>query len=160
MTGQVSSGKEYWSVIGPRRVTTEMWGPALVQGGLFHSLLNDFSNSSLKPPFLSIKNYNILRINLMSRCFSVFKDCRVCLVLLEVGASVLIETDFQRLFSLSNVDQIHWLSSNLSLFASLNNKAFGNLFCNPQKSFHTSPESSDSNNSGCQPFFKLNNSIY
>ena len=54
----------------------------------------------------------------------------------------------------------HWLSSNLSWFASLNNKAFGNLFCNPQKSFHTSPETSDSNNRGCQPFFKLNNSIY
>ena len=42
----------------------------------------------------------------------------------------------------------HWLSSNLSWFVSLNNKAFGNLFCNPQKSSHTSPESSDSNNRG------------
>ena len=41
----------------------------------------------------------------------------------------------------------HWLSSNLSWFASLNNKALGNLFCNPQRSFHTSPEHSDSNNS-------------
>ena len=29
----------------------------------------------------------------------------------------------------------HWVSSNLSWFASLNNKAFGNLFCNPEKSF-------------------------
>ena len=37
------------------------------------------------------------------------------------------------------------------------NKAFGNLFCNPQKSFQTSPESSESNKRGCQPFFKLNN---
>ena len=55
---------------------------------------------------------------------------------------------------------VHWLSSNLLWFASLNYKAFGNLFCNPQKSFHTSPESSDSNNRGCQPYFKLNNSIY
>ena len=40
------------------------------------------------------------------------------------------------------------------------NQAFGNLFCNPQKGFHTSLESSDSNNRGCQPFFKLKNSIY
>ena len=32
---------------------------------------------------------------------------------------------------------IQWLSSNLSWFASLNNKAFGNLFCTPQKSFLT-----------------------
>ena len=47
-----------------------------------------------------------------------------------------------------------------SLAIPLNNKAFGNLFCNPQKSFHTSPESSDSNNRGCQPFIKLNISIY
>ena len=53
-----------------------------------------------------------------------------------------------------------WLSSNLLWFASLNNKAFGNIFCNPQKSFHTSPESFDLKNRGCQPFFKLNNSIY
>ena len=47
-------------------------------------------------------------------------------------------------------------------FASLNDKAFGNLFSNPQKSFHTSPESSDSNYRGCQAFFnlKLNISIY
>ena len=52
------------------------------------------------------------------------------------------------------------LSSNLSWYASLNNKAFGNIFCNPQKSFHTSPESFNSNNKGYQPFFKLNNSIY
>ena len=37
----------------------------------------------------------------------------------------------------------------------MNNKAFHNLFCNPQKSFHTSP-----NNRGCQSFFQLNNSIY
>ena len=61
---------------------------------------------------------------------------------------------------LFNSVEIHWLSSNLSWFASLNNKAFGNLFYNPQKSFHTSPESSDSNNRGCQPSFKLNNSTY
>ena len=52
-----------------------------------------------------------------------------------------------------------WVSSNLSWFASLNNKAFGNLFCNPEKSFHTSPRSSDSNNRGYRPFFKLNNGI-
>ena len=41
----------------------------------------------------------------------------------------------------------------------MNSKAFRNLFCNPQKSFHTSPEYSDLNNRGCQSFFKLNNSI-
>ena len=52
-----------------------------------------------------------------------------------------------------------WVSSNLSWFASLNNKAFGNLFCNSEKSFHTSPRSSDSNNRGYRPFFKLNNGI-
>ena len=40
----------------------------------------------------------------------------------------------------------------LSWFASLNNKAFRD-FCNPQKSFHTSPGSSDSNNRGCQSNF-------
>ena len=39
----------------------------------------------------------------------------------------------------------------------MNNKAFGNLFCNSQKSFHTSPGSSDSNNRGYRSFFKLNN---
>ena len=33
----------------------------------------------------------------------------------------------------------HWVSSNLSWFASLNNKALGNIFCNPEKSYHTSP---------------------
>ena len=38
-------------------------------------------------------------------------------------------------------------------------KAFGNIFCNSQKSFHTSSRSSDSNNRGYQPFFKLNNGI-
>ena len=41
----------------------------------------------------------------------------------------------------------------------MNNKAFGNLFCNLQKSFHTSTGSSDSNNRGYRSFFKLNNSI-
>ena len=39
----------------------------------------------------------------MSWCFRVFKDCRVCLVLRGAGASVLIETGFERLFRLSNV---------------------------------------------------------
>ena len=38
--------------------------------------------------------------------------------------------------------------------------AFCNLFCSPPKSFHTSAESSDSNNRGCQPFFKLKITIY
>ena len=41
----------------------------------------------------------------------------------------------------------------------VNNKAFGNVFCNSQKSFHTSPGSSDSNNRGYRSFFKLNNGI-
>ena len=41
----------------------------------------------------------------------------------------------------------------------MNDKAFGNLFCNSQKSFHTSPGSSDLNNRGYQSFFKLNNGI-
>ena len=41
----------------------------------------------------------------------------------------------------------------------MNNKAFGNIFCNSQKSFHTSPESSDLNNRGNRSFFKLNNDI-
>ena len=41
----------------------------------------------------------------------------------------------------------------------MNNKAFGNLFCNSQKSFHTSPGSSDSNNRGYRSFFKHNNGI-
>ena len=35
----------------------------------------------------------------------------------------------------------------------MNNKAFGNVFCNSQKSFHTSPGSSDSNNRGYRSFF-------
>ena len=35
----------------------------------------------------------------------------------------------------------------------MNNKAFGNLFCNSQKSFHTSPGSYDSNNRGYRSFF-------
>ena len=55
---------------------------------------------------------------------------------------------------------IQWVSSFLSWFASLNNKAFRNLFCNSQKSFHTSPGSSDSNNMGCQSLFKLSNGVY
>ena len=42
----------------------------------------------------------------------------------------------------------------------MNNKAFGNLFCNSQKSFHASPGSSDSNNRGYRSFFKLNNNIW
>ena len=37
----------------------------------------------------------------------------------------------------------------------LNHKAFGNLFCNSQKSFHTSPGPYDSNKRGNRPFFKL-----
>ena len=41
----------------------------------------------------------------------------------------------------------------------MNNKAFGNIFCNSQKSFHTFPGSSDSNNRGNRSFFKLNNGI-
>ena len=41
----------------------------------------------------------------------------------------------------------------------MNNKAFGDLFCNSQKSFHTSLRSSDSKNRGYQSFFKLNNGI-
>ena len=41
----------------------------------------------------------------------------------------------------------------------MNNKAFGNLFFNSQKSFHTSPGSSDSNNRGYWSYFKLNNGI-
>ena len=42
----------------------------------------------------------------------------------------------------------------------MNNKAFSTLFCNPQKSFHTSLGSSNLNNRACQSFFKLNNGIY
>ena len=38
----------------------------------------------------------------------------------------------------------------------MNNKAFGNLLCNSQNSFHTSLGSSDSNNIGYRSFFKLN----
>ena len=53
-----------------------------------------------------------------------------------------------------------WVSSILSLFASLNYKAFGNLFCNSQKSFHTSLGPYDSNNRGYRSFFKLSNGIY
>ena len=34
-----------------------------------------------------------------------------------------------------------------------NNKAFCNLFCNPQNSFHIFPGSSDSSDRGCQSFF-------
>ena len=41
----------------------------------------------------------------------------------------------------------------------MNKKAFRSLFCNPQKSFHTFPGSSDSKNRACQSFFKLKNSI-
>ena len=41
----------------------------------------------------------------------------------------------------------------------MNNKGFGNLFCNSQKSFHTSPGFSDSKNRGYRSFFKLNNGI-
>ena len=41
----------------------------------------------------------------------------------------------------------------------MHSKAFGNLFCNSQKSFHTSPGSSDSNTRGYRSFFKLNNGI-
>ena len=41
-----------------------------------------------------------------------------------------------------------------------NNKSFGNLFCNPQKSFDTSPGFPDPNNRGWQLFFKLNQGIY
>ena len=37
----------------------------------------------------------------------------------------------------------------------MNNKAFGNLFCNSQNNCHTSPGSSDSNNRGYRSFFKL-----
>ena len=45
-------------------------------------------------------------------------------------------------------------------YALLNHKAFGNLFCNSQKSFHTSPGRYDSNIRGYRSFFKLNNGIY
>ena len=41
----------------------------------------------------------------------------------------------------------------------MNDKAFRNLFCNPQKSLHTSPGSSHLNNRGCQSFSKLSNGI-
>ena len=41
---------------------------------------------------------------------------------------------------------VYWVNSFLSWFASLNNKAFRNTL---QKSFHTFPGSSDSNNRGC-----------
>ena len=52
------------------------------------------------------------------------------------------------------------VSSFLSWFASLNNRAFRNLLCNPQKSVHTSPGYSDCNYRGCQSFYKFNNGIY
>ena len=81
MTGQVSIGKEYWSVIGPKHVTTGIWDPALVQGWLFHSLPNGFSSSSLEPPFSP-------DLGSMTWCFRVFKDCRVCLVLRGAGVWV------------------------------------------------------------------------
>ena len=41
----------------------------------------------------------------------------------------------------------------------LNHKTFGNLFCNSQKSFHTFPGTSDSNDKGYRSFLKLNNGI-
>ena len=59
-----------------------------------------------------------------------------------------------------NTINIHWVGSILLKFASLNHKAFGNLFCNSQKSFHTSPAPYESNNKGYRSFFKLNNDIY
>ena len=39
----------------------------------------------------------------------------------------------------------------------IESQSFGNLFCNSQKSFHTSPGPYDSNNRGYESFFKLNN---
>ena len=49
---------------------------------------------------------------------------------------------------LGEFGSVQWVSSILSYFASLNYKAFGNLFCNSQKSFHTSSGPYDSNNRG------------
>ena len=42
----------------------------------------------------------------------------------------------------------------------MSNKAFHNLFCNPQKSIYTSSGSFDSKSRGCQLFFTLINGIY
>ena len=65
----------------------------------------------------------------------------------------------ERLIMINVIKMIR--SETLAEFRSfvMNNKAFGNLFCNSQKSFHTSPRSSDSNNRGYRSFFKLNNAI-
>ena len=41
----------------------------------------------------------------------------------------------------------------------MNKKAFGNVFCNSQKSFHTSPGSSNSDNRSYRSFFQFNNGI-
>ena len=42
----------------------------------------------------------------------------------------------------------------------IKSQAFGNLFCNSQKSFHTSPGPYNLNNRGYRSFFKLDNGIY
>ena len=58
--------------------------------------------------------------------------------------------------------QIYCKLNTLAVFKSfvMNNKAFGNLFRNSQKSFHISPGSSHSNSyRGYRSFFKLNNGI-
>ena len=84
---------------------------------------------------------------------------RLWWVIIKYHDKALILPDFLLMKTIQEIETRHWVSSNLSWFASLNNKAFGNLFCNSEKSFHTSPRSSDSNNRGYRPFFKLNNGI-
>ena len=59
LTGQVSIGKEYWSMIGPMHVIIKNEGPRVF-------FKDGFLHTSFKPPFLSVKNNKILRINEMS----------------------------------------------------------------------------------------------
>ena len=102
MTGQVSIGKEYWSVIGPKRVTQKSEAPALVQGWAFllapkwllellawTTVLSDLGLSH--PPY----QFDV-QMFCVQRKQSLLGTPRR-------WASVLIETGFERLFSLSNV---------------------------------------------------------
>ena len=125
---------------------------------------------SLTWPSYTIKLYNSIWVNIICKQRWV-KSCTVSpvidLLFISIWLKWMTESIHKGVTHKHNShlcnDKLYvwvqWVSSNLSWFASLNNKAFGNLFCNPEKSFHTSPRSSDSNNRGYRPFFKLNNSI-
>ena len=98
LTGQVSIGNEYWSVISSIHVIIENEGPCICSRRASLLVFRWLFAALFKPPLLSVKNYKLLRINEMSWSSGMYIKGRITLIFRRARASLLTETSFKGLF--------------------------------------------------------------